>query len=830
MRAKRLLRPSQLAVLASLLMLALAVSLLIWRGAAQRQELVLRTEFERRSDQIYMGLSARLETLQTFLRTSAGYWAEYPRSGTAEWRSIVQSSQILTRYPGVDGVAVVMSTPGGREREFVADIRERLWRDFALWPEIPTTGEHMAITQFEPFERAGKALGYDLATDPQRRQALATARDAGLATLSPPLALITGGGEHNRNFLLVQPIYRSDYPLATVVQRRRAATGWLLMGLHATALFDALRAEANDPLLDLHVHAGDLSAATLVYGAGNEPLTATFATWRSLEFAGQRWVLAIHRHLPPGAIWFGGTSLVVLVVSVALSLAITAAAALLLVSREQSRRLARHAITELTRTERTLAAVTASVPGVVYRWLEGPSSAGFRFVAPQAAVMFGVAPQVLVEDWRRLPFLADDLERWRDSLREAARTALPWELEGRYQDGEGAVRWWKATATPSAGPDGVAFDGIIVDITELKEAEHILVERERSYREMFERSSAVMVLVDPLASRIVDANPAARAFYGYGEDEMRGMDAARISLLDEPGWQRLRERTLHGATDDYRSRHRLASGEVREVEAHTGPVTVAGRTYAHVIVHDVTDRERFQAELQENTAKLAATNAELEQFSYVASHDLQEPLRTIASFLQLLERRYGAQLDGEAHEFIAFAVDAASRLQSMIRDLLDYSRVGTRGAPFAPTDMNAELETVRANLARAIAESGAEVTGAPLPVVLADRVQMQSLLQNLIGNALKYRRPDAPPRIHVSAVEEQARWVFRIADNGIGIEPQYFDRIFQVFQRLHTREKFGGTGIGLALCRKIVERHGGTIWLESQPGEGTTFLFSLPKR
>ncbi len=830
MAARHLLRPAQLTVLVALLLAALSMSALVWRDAALRQQALQQADFERHADQAYHALNSRLEVFRAVLRAGAGFWASHPLAGISEWRNLVQSSQIVGRYPGVDGIAYVLPVPPGAEAAFVADIRQRLWRDYALHPQAAPEAERMAIVLIEPFARTIRGLGYDVATDPQRRRTAELARDTGLTTLSPPLTLITGG-ERERDFLLIQPIYRTDFPVETVEQRRRAHQGWLLLGLHASGLLNSLLAESEDPFLDLHVEAGTDDAPRKVFGEEEHLDSSGLTARRTLDFAGQRLVLTLHRHLSPLTLWLTGTPMLVLAVSVALSLTLTAAAALLLISREQSRRLADQALFELTRAEKALAAVTASVPGVIYRWLETPAGGGFRFVAPQSAVMFDTPPAVLLQDWRRLPFVAEDLDRWRDSLRAAATAALPWEMEGRYTDADGAVRWWKTTATPSAGPDGVAFDGIIVDITQLKEAEQVLAERERSYREMFERSSAVMTLLDPLAERVVDANPAALDYYGYDRATMRGMDAHRISLLDADGWARLRDRTQHGEALFYRSRHRLASGEVREVEVHAGPVNVSGRVYMHVILHDVTDRERFQAELQEKSAKLAATNAELEQFSYVASHDLQEPLRTIASFLQLLEKRYGGSLDGDAHDFIAFAVDAAARLQSMIRDLLDYSRVGTRGGAFKACDMGRVVDDVRAGLARAVDEAGAEiVVEGDLPVVAADRVQMQSLLQNLIGNALKYRRDDVPPRIVLSAEDQDGQWLFRVADNGIGIEPDYFDRIFQVFQRLHTRDKFGGTGIGLALCKKIVERHGGGIGVDSTPGQGTTFRFTLPKR
>jgi signal transduction histidine kinase len=241
---------------------------------------------------------------------------------------------------------------------------------------------------------------------------------------------------------------------------------------------------------------------------------------------------------------------------------------------------------------------------------------------------------------------------------------------------------------------------------------------------------------------------------------------------------------------------------------------------------EVAERKRAEARLEEQAAALARSNEDLQQFAYVASHDLQEPLRMVTGYLQLIERRYRGKLDEDADEFITYAVDGATRMKRLINDLLAYSRVETRGQPFEPVALEDALSRVLHDLSLRIRESRAIVTRDPLPAVQADPSQVGQLLQNLIGNALKFSG-DEPPRVHLSAERDGAMWAIAVRDHGIGFDPKYADRVFAIFERLHGRD-VPGTGIGLAVCKRIVERHGGHIRVRSMPGEGATFIFTLP--
>jgi PAS domain S-box-containing protein len=290
--------------------------------------------------------------------------------------------------------------------------------------------------------------------------------------------------------------------------------------------------------------------------------------------------------------------------------------------------------------------------------------------------------------------------------------------------------------------------------------------------------------------------------------------AGRLVVLRDITKRKQAEAVLQKAHDELEQR----------VEERTTELLVTNEQ----LKREIEDRKRAEEALKQKTEALARSNQELEQFAYVASHDLQEPLRMVTSYVQLLARRYQNRLDSDAEEFINFAVDGATRMHTLINGLLAYSRVGTRGKPFEPTNCETILQQSLDNLKMTMGESGAVVTHDSLPTVMADDLQLGQLFQNLIGNAIKFHGEE-PSRVHVSAKPDGTQWVFSVRDNGIGIAPEFAERIFIIFQRLHGKEKYPGTGIGLAVCKKIVECHGGRIWVGSELGKGATFYFTLPR-
>jgi PAS domain S-box-containing protein len=397
------------------------------------------------------------------------------------------------------------------------------------------------------------------------------------------------------------------------------------------------------------------------------------------------------------------------------------------------------------------------------------------------------------------------------------------------------------TASPLRNMQGeiIGASKIARDISERKQAEET---QRKSYAMAIDSAELLKAIFDNAVDAIItinergiiqNCNLSTEKILGYTAKEVIGQNVKM--LMPSP---------YHEEHDGYLDRYaetgeKKIIGIGRQVSARKKdgtifPISLAvsevkfegGRLFAGMI-RDISEAEKAKAELEHRSQELARSNSELEQFAYVASHDLQEPLRMIGSFTELLARRYQGKLDKDADEFIAYIVDATKRMRSLVGDLLLLSRVGSQGKETEPTDANAVIDQLLCDISHSIQETCATITRDPLPTVLADRRQLSQIFQNLISNALKFKSKD-PPKVHISFKKSDKDWIFSVSDNGIGIDPQYFERVFVIFQRLQGREDYPGTGIGLAICKKIVERHHGKIWIESEQCKGSTFYFSIP--
>ncbi|WP_436347734.1 PAS domain-containing sensor histidine kinase [Natronorubrum sp. FCH18a] len=443
----------------------------------------------------------------------------------------------------------------------------------------------------------------------------------------------------------------------------------------------------------------------------------------------------------------------------------------------------------------------------------------FTMVNESYADMLGYAAEELVGS-HALTVVDEDVHRVAQEMEagitEGEVDTPSMEAEIRTADGEQFSAEATFAVLPAQG-GGRERVGVVRDISERKERERALEESEQRYRTLIDHFPGTVGLYNEefeytlVGGEMLDALDISRdevigsSIYERYPDEL----VERI----EPHFQAVFEGESHTFEDRYLG---------LDLWAHTLPVRNSnGNIFAGMLmVQDISERKEYRRKIEES-------NERLEQFAYAASHDLQEPLRMISSYLQLVDNRYSDELDEDGQEFIAFAVDGAERMKQMIEGLLQYSRVETQGDSFEPVDLDSVFENALEDLRVKIEENDADITAEPLPRVHGDAGQLRQVFQNLLSNAITYSG-DEPPRVHVSVEENAGNWVFSVRDEGIGIDPDDRERIFEVFHRLHTIEEHSGTGIGLALCQRIVERHGGDIWVDSEPGDGATFSFTLP--
>ena len=390
-------------------------------------------------------------------------------------------------------------------------------------------------------------------------------------------------------------------------------------------------------------------------------------------------------------------------------------------------------------------------------------------------------------------------------------------------------RWYDVYAFKLGGSESREVAILFNDITKFKKSEKDLELLNIYNRSLIEANLDPLVTIG-LDGKITDVNNSTEVATGFSRDEIIGTDFSDYFTDPNKARQGYKQVFNEGLVRDYALEIKHKNGKITPVLYNASVYSDNSNNVIGVFAsaRDITERKEAEKILKSRLDELTRSNAELEQFAYVSSHDLQEPLRMIASYLQLLERKYKGKLDAKADKYINFSVDGATRMQNLIDDLLAFSRVTTQANELEPTDLESIYTEVLSNLEVLINENNAIIKHDPLPIIISDKTQISQVFQNLINNAIKFRSKDQP-KINISVKEEDNQWLFAVQDNGIGIDPKHSVRIFEVFKRLHKKRDYPGTGIGLAICKKIIERHGGSIWVESELGKGSIFYFTLPK-
>jgi PAS domain S-box-containing protein len=469
--------------------------------------------------------------------------------------------------------------------------------------------------------------------------------------------------------------------------------------------------------------------------------------------------------------------------------------------------------------------------------LSGFSPTGERVdTEPAFRAQLALEPELILADFLQPDF---DALRALRLVQECGKDIPVIVVTGALGD-EAAVQCLKAGAADYLLKDRLARLGQAV--THALDQKQARADRRRAVQALRDSEARKTAILEAAGDAIItideqdiieSVNPAFERLFGYTAQEIIGQNIQTLIPSSGPDQnQRELGRLFMGDSRktpgiSWEAVGRKKDGTAFPIERTLNEVQLVDCRLFTGTVRDISERKIAELKLVRRTNELAQSNVELEQFAYIASHDLQEPLRTIGSFAQLLARRYAGKLDASANDFISYITDGVTRMQTLINDLLEYSRLGTGGASFQLTNFETVVELVIANLKTSLVETGAVVTYESLPTLWAASSQMGRLFQNLISNAIRYRG-DAAPRIHLKAHREGQHWIFSIRDNGIGFDHKHAERVFVIFQRLHTRDKYAGTGMGLAVCKKIVEGHSGRIWAESEPGRGSCFFFTIP--
>ncbi|NLO80685.1 MAG: PAS domain S-box protein [Xanthomonadaceae bacterium] len=840
-----------------LAVLALLISLLVtgWGWYQTREQVWHEAEllFQSRVNDLLTAIEQRMAAYEQVLRGGVAFLSASESVSRDDWRTYVSQLQLQKNYPGMLGTGYTVYLRPHQVAELERQVRASGFPDFEVWPkgERPV---YTAILYLEPFDwRNRRAFGYDMYSQPTRRAAMIKARDEGQPAVTGKVVLVQETPEDSQSgFLMYLPVYQGGEVPPTVNERREKLIGFVYSPFRMNDLMAGIIGGSLSDLLMRIYDGASLRRTALMYESAEQlPSSPAFEAVHGIEINGHPWTIYF-ASLPAmeEALLASSRPTFVLVTGLLLSGLLFALLWTIAGTEARAAAIAKTMTEAFQQSEAKFAAlVQAATDAIIITDSEG------RIVSWNhgATEMFGYQEEAVIgRSWDRIlpPRLRQQYDRGRriaisghgPLLRRVLALSAVRENGEEFPVEVSLARWGVG--------DETFLSAIIRDVSEREKVQQALRLSEARFRAVFE-NAAIGVMLTDLDGRILEANPALGKMLGYEPAELRDLEQ---NMLVHPE-DRI---ATHQLTQALKENQQPFVKQQKRYLRRDGSVVWGSLTASLIrddqgqprfllrLIEDVTElraaqealsqayhelEQRVEArtrELRLQTEELARSNAELEQFAYVASHDLQEPLRSISGFAQLLERRYKHLLGEEGQAFVGYIVSGTDRMRALITDLLSYSRAGMGEKPRVPVDMEAVLDQALDSLVGSIREKRVVIVRDPLPVVWGDPVGFEHLLQNLIGNALKFNR-SLSPRVEISARDNGEEWLFVVRDNGIGIEPEFLPRLFTIFQCGRRRSDYAGTGIGLAICKKVVESHHGRIWAESTPGEGTTFYFTLPK-
>jgi PAS domain S-box-containing protein len=822
------LRKAFLFLLPSLLLTIVAVFY-----TAQAVDEKNRVEFTTTCEEISAKIYARLHAHAELLRCSAALFATTEDISRENWKAFFNASKIDRNLPGIQGLGYTVLIRKQDLQKHLTTIRNQGFPDYTInpWGEREI---YSSIIYLEPFtERNLRAFGFDMLTEPTRRKAMELARDSDVAALSGKVILLQETTQEIQfGTVMYIPVYRNGMPINTIEERRNAIIGWVFSPYRMNDLMNGILGNLNNTKLkelQLKLYDDSLSNATLIYESKldyskkiNHLPSQAFSL--PANFHGKNWVISFSEYRNPIK-FFESEVLVVAISGLLINIFLFILFIALINTKRNALRIASKLTSELKVNESKLNAILDNSFDAIAVHVDG-----ICIMCNIAALkLFGFANKEMIIGHPIMSAIApSEQKRIQDYIfKRINGIDAPFVYATKGIKTDGHIFDLEVSLSTFYHSNKQHVLVILRDISERLQAENKIVSLVTRYQTLLQMASdGIHILNDQ--GQIVEVNNSFCKMLGYSREEMMG-----LSLADwDNQWNyeelqaKLKELILTGGL--FQTRHRCKDGSIIDVEINGGGIKLDNQNYLYASARDITERKRLENELKEYTHQLKRSNDDLENFAYIASHDLKAPLNVVIKILELIDNGTEAPTSSNKLEYIRMAKKSIAQMSGLIKDLLDYSRIGTNQENFSQVNLNETLEYILNVLKDKISQINARIIVHDLPAIFANKTLINELFLNLLNNALTYHNKIAV-EIEVWCTEEKEAYKFYVKDNGIGIQEKDFEKIFLIFKRLHTQSDYAGTGIGLALCKRIVDIHKGEIWVESTFGQGSTFYFTIKK-